>query len=393
MDEEIRTHRAARLRQELLDEGLTLPAGVMGDILVDELVSARYVEVHEGIRPTYGAIIADGLPHEEVKVPLEGTSARDVRALADGIMTFVGRDTSDERTLCIVHAPVGDEVEAVTKAMAVQGAVVQRHDEGTITVVFPDAVWVNELFTWRTGPVARHRAFATQELLGLTSDSLAVVVDLLEFAVHQLSPAGIGSTLVIPIDPEHKPTTDGFTDPGYLPPLDLSAKRASDLHVLRTFLRVVDGACIFTIDGTVERTQVKLAASEKAHTLLKPAGGTRHSSARWFSYDHPAYVVIVVSADGPVSVWSDGRKLVEVLHDAVDGMPSVVRTVPQDRDAIRTDVEEHTCDVCERTVETTLGADTGQSRLLCCEVCGADSVTTSRRVHRVRVSKPWWTKS
>jgi DNA integrity scanning protein DisA with diadenylate cyclase activity len=37
-----------------------------------------------------------------------------------------------------------------------------------------------------------------------------------------------------------------------------------------------------------------------------PLGGTRHTSARRFSHDDPAAVVIVVSEDGPVTVLRGG---------------------------------------------------------------------------------------
>ncbi|MFV4914196.1 hypothetical protein PFZ49_11765 [Microbacterium lacticum] len=270
-----RAHRSARIRQELADEGLTVPVGALGDLLVDELVSARYVEVHEGIRPTYGALIMDGLPADHaVKVPYPEATANDIRALADGVLTFVSRDISEPESLAIVALPMQDEVDAISVAMSTQGVIVQRHDAGTITVIYSEEIWVNEIFTWRRRPVARQRAIEVKRTLSLPSGALfALVVDLLEFAVHQLSPEGIGTTLVIPINLDHVSSTDGFSDVGVPPPFELRATSSTDLHLLRTFLRVVDGACIFTIEGVVERTQVKLDASSRAQTTVSPEGG------------------------------------------------------------------------------------------------------------------------
>jgi DNA integrity scanning protein DisA with diadenylate cyclase activity len=384
-----RALRVARMRQELQDEDLALPAGALGEVLLDELVSARYVAVHEGIRPTYGSVItAVELTKVETKTPQPGVSDDDVRALADGVATFVKRDPNNPDQLAIVVMEPREEVDTITFAIDHEATVVQRHDAGTITVVFPDGIWVNELFTWRRRPIARLRAIDLRKGLHLPGETFGLVLTLLEFAVHQLAPRGIGATLVIPIREEEHLRTDGYGQ-GSEPPFRLAAGSADDRNMLRTFLRVVDGACIFAPDGTVARTQVKLKASEEAHRLLRTQGGSRHASAQWFSYDYPEYLVLVVSADGPVSLFSDGRKVAQ-LTDTASARPDPVAVVPEERDQL--DVRRSTlqCDTCARDLELKeFGSDTETTRQVACEVCGADLAETKAPFFEVIVKKPW----
>ncbi|MDR7188138.1 DNA integrity scanning protein DisA with diadenylate cyclase activity [Microbacterium sp. BE35] len=387
-----RAKRIARMEQELLDVGLSLPAGELGGVLLDELVSARYVHVHEGIRPTYGAIIrAGGLEDVETKVPREGVAAADVRALADGISTFVVRDLTNPQGLAIVMTQLEDEIDAVSLAMSQQAVIVQRHDAGTITVVFPEEIWVNELFTWRRRPIARQRAIDLRLGLRLHGDTFELVVTLVEFAVHQLSPRGIGATLVIPVRPGGPYSAEGYRQ-GAEPPFHLSAMSPDDRNMLRTFLRVVDGACVFGPDGAVTQTQVKLKASDDATALLRTEGGSRHASAQWFSYDYPEYVVLVVSADGPVSLFSDGRKFAQLSSTATPERPDPVQVVPGQRDKLDTRTADLTCDTCKATLELReFGQDTETAAVVvACEVCGADLLTTAASFHELIVKKPWW---
>lgn len=386
-----REQRRARFRQELADEGFVLPEGALGEVLVDELVSARYVSVHEGIRPTYGAVIYKASRRDSEVSSGDGVPADQVRALADGVRTFVERAADDLTYLGLATLALDSETDAVARAISDDCVIVQRRDEGTISVTFAKEIWINELFTWRRQRSARSRALGVKRELRVKGDPFQLVIALLEFAQHELSPRGIGATLVIPVRPEHEPSEEGLTSAGTRPPLTISASSADDLYKLRTFLRVVDGACIFDAHGHVWRTQAKLAATKDASARLGSNKGSRHSSASWFSYDHPEYVVIVVSADGPVSVWSDGRNITSLLDDSGSQNDSV-STVPDDRDALVGADVELQCENCKSPLIVAARPGPEIVADLFCPVCPAPTPIegVAGEVVSVTVRKPWW---
>lgn len=75
---------------------------------------------------------------------------------------------------------------------------------------------------------------------------------------------------------------------------------------------MVDGACIAASNGDVQRYEVKLPASELSQGFVSQHGGTRHTSAKRYTFDHAEVIAVVVSADGPVTVFSDGVELLKI---------------------------------------------------------------------------------
>jgi DNA integrity scanning protein DisA with diadenylate cyclase activity len=69
----------------------------------------------------------------------------------------------------------------------------------------------------------------------------------------------------------------------------------------------LDGASLFDGSGTLRALGAHLVPSRRAESAIDVLGGTRHTSARRFSHDHPTAVVVVVSEDGPVTVFEHGE--------------------------------------------------------------------------------------
>ena len=62
-DPDARARRVERLRHELHDEGVWLPADpALGELLLTELDYARHPHAHEGVAPRYGALLAAAVP-------------------------------------------------------------------------------------------------------------------------------------------------------------------------------------------------------------------------------------------------------------------------------------------------------------------------------------------
>src|SRR3546814_18484565 len=86
----------------------------------------------------------------------------------------------------------------------------------------------------------------------------------------------------------------------------------------------IDGAGIFDASGTLRQLGVRLVPTAEAESKVEGFKGMRHTSARRYSYDDPRATVIVVSEDGPATVFRKGDLL---------GISPEPQAVPDDDDA------------------------------------------------------------
>jgi DNA integrity scanning protein DisA with diadenylate cyclase activity len=64
---------------------------------------------------------------------------------------------------------------------------------------------------------------------------------------------------------------------------------------------------VISESGVLTHLGVRIVPSLEAEVEVDPYRGTRHTTARRYSFDDPTAVVVVVSEDGPVTVWRSGR--------------------------------------------------------------------------------------
>jgi hypothetical protein len=197
--------------------------------------------------------------------------------------------------------PAGSERDLVVLTHVLGATIVQRHPSGAVRVAGAFGVirWSN--FDWHHEPPVSSwiDAVTACEAHG----DATVLEAILEFAVHDLGSLGIGSLLIYRPHDEPGPSVEERLPP----PPPLSIQRAAHLAPLRHALSQIDGAAIFDADGVLRRLGVRLVPSNAAEESVEALGGTRHTSARRYSYDDPGATVIVVSEDGPVTVFRRGE--------------------------------------------------------------------------------------
>ena len=81
--------------------------------------------------------------------------------------------------------------------------------------------------------------------------------------------------------------------------------------------RYRDGAMLIAHDGRLLAVNVILRASHASERAVPPSGGTRHTSAARHTFDCPEVLAFVVSADGPVTVFSDGHRIADLKAGGV----------------------------------------------------------------------------
>jgi Probable sensor domain DACNK/DisA bacterial checkpoint controller nucleotide-binding len=308
--------RLRRLTEELAEAGFDLD-GAAGwrDALLDELDYALRPPVHEGRVPSAGAAI------EPTNEPLEWErqtaltiSRRPVgemdlasaRLFADGLSSWLIRPIDGPREWAIFDRPAGSERDLVVLADAMGATLVQRHPTGSVRIVGSFGVLRWDGIRWHhERPISSWLDAFSTAMCPAPGDS-EVLEQLLEFAVHDLGSWHIGAILVYRADDR---VSAGHLEVILPTPPPLQITKPVDLAPLRHALAQVDGAAILDQRGTLRQLGVRLVSSAAAEAEVEPLGGTRHTSSRRYSFDDHGATVIVVSDDGPVTVFRGGRIL------------------------------------------------------------------------------------
>jgi hypothetical protein len=302
-----------RLAEELEEGGLH-PGDSQASwlMLLEEIHHALRPPVHER-RVVSGGTVLDPMsdpstwiPGTQLDImhePLGQQPLLDARRFADGLSTWLLRRTDGKAEWLVFDRPAGSERDLVVLAGVLDATIVQRHRSGRVRVVGRFGVLRWEGFSWHHEPpvdswiddITDREAHGDREVLEA----------MLEFAVHDLGSAGIGSLLVYRPHSEPGPAVEER-----LPtPPTLEVRRAAHLAPLRHALAQVDGAAIFDAEGVLRQLGVRLVPSHDAEETVEAFGGTRHTSGRRYSHDDPTATVIAVSEDGPVTVLRDGEVL------------------------------------------------------------------------------------
>ncbi|HYZ98069.1 MAG TPA: DNA integrity scanning protein DisA nucleotide-binding domain protein [Acidimicrobiales bacterium] len=314
MDARVALSRPARrLHAELVDDGVVMEVdeGVLG-IVLDELEYARRPPVFERRTPLYGSIVVPGdrslIESAELVdlLDVDMLALDDARRFADGRSTYLVRQPDQPLRLACFRRSVQYEADLVEIESDIGGIIVQRTPVLGVTRAFtpPGTVeWSG--YRWSTRPNARTQHAKLQPKLPGVARPL--LEGLLELAIHWLSPARVGATLVLVghhgdagLDLQHSQVAP-----------ELSITTRYHYPALFAALMQTDLATLVDASGTVRRLGVGLRASPEAGTAVDDDRGMRHRSAAGYTYDQPGAVAVVVSEDGPVTVFARGDAVSE----------------------------------------------------------------------------------
>lgn len=297
-----------RLEVELRDLGIE---GVDG-VLLTELAHASRRQMHEGALPGYGAIVQSLEAAARTGVTAARTEFEDperLRQLSDGRTSFVERVGDD---VCLWLAPREiTEVELVRICHERDARAVRLDTDGGLHVITPDRIWSRFRSHWRPRPTA---ASYHRRLLELGLDPPGdpeVLRGLLDLAVHVLGPRDVGATLVWLPDWNRRGCEASLPTGGSTPLLPLTDRTLDG--ALTNLLRQHDGAALVSPEGALWWVGAELVAPPGLD-MPPVVGGMRHRSSARFSHLRRDSWVIVVSHDGPVSVFVGGEEVTRDLR-------------------------------------------------------------------------------
>ena len=216
--------------------------------------------------------------------------------------------------------------------------IIERLASGRVSLILNDSVHTQDDGVWLTRPTAV--AYREQLIGALADEHHATAHAILDLCVHTLSPARHGATLVwFPGGAADCHTAFLDTSLEITPPA-LSASDDSHRATIAHALGQMDRACVIDSGGQLIRLNVTLEHAEEysAHTV---PGGTRHNSAGRYSASQPRAVVFVVSADGPVTVFSEGQVVAEIDGSTQRDTPERAPGVSQRRKSWQWPLRRH----------------------------------------------------
>jgi len=273
--------------------------------------------VHEqDIRP-YGAIVAREVPHLERLgrvMDTGGLTPDIVRSLADGVHSLVLAVKGEPPRLLLLNESIDTDQEYASHAVWVDGLMICNDARGIVRLVTDSSLTVVEGRRWIQKDLVYEAAEDIVQVV--PAADLNVVRRLLELSHHRISPARMGATLLYALVDD--PSAPRRRDEGVaLGALNLSVLNTVEEPLLLHQAKYRDGAVLVGRDGRLLAVNVILRPTRASEEVVPVIRGTRHTSAARHTYDCPEIIAFVVSTDGPVTVFSDGRRIADLKRDRV----------------------------------------------------------------------------
>jgi DisA bacterial checkpoint controller nucleotide-binding len=267
---------------------------------------------HEGKTVPYGFISVTTLKYfsDCTRVSSNELTINEARAIADGKSIFVIIEANQYAGLLILSQPQETEYFLVSFQKKLGGVIGVTGSNGTTRFFSQKGIAIHELRNWRVKPNIN----STTEIIRRSVPMIdcSNVSRILEFCFYSLSANKTGATLVWFLREPDNTVLIAAKSQIDTQALQINLLSSQNLLPLQSILERNDGAALIAPGGEVIGVGAHLQQSEKSTKLIEAYSGTRHTSARRFSYDWAEAVIFTVSSDGPVSVFSDGLKVTEM---------------------------------------------------------------------------------
>lgn len=345
------------------------------DHLLAEADHTLKPHIHEGRIITYGFIRVEHLASigKYVIVSPDALTLAQARSIADGKTLFIVIENKHYAGLIVLDKPLSCEREIVAFQKEVEGLICITDEKGITKFVSKDGISLHELRDWKLKPRVSQVTSVIAQYAPMVKRRELVAI--LEFCLHTLGANKIGATLVWFLDaPSQAVLTSEARVQTDTRCLEINLANSQNLSALQSILERNDGAALISPDGKVIGVGAHLFNSPKSAGLIGAYAGTRHTSARRFSFDRPETIVFTVSSDGPVSIFSDGLKIGELdVYDAFVIAQSYRRVSP-DPSTVESNSWKTTCSNCGKISRIHMIFIYGwrEHETVNCPVCGTE---------------------
>lgn len=333
---------------ELLDKELEVNQVYIGEILEkfpefkNYLASAMFAKPHEEQMPRWGMFFMDDFPDVATEIIDEYTPT-----FCDGKLTFGLRIKGRETVYTAAFDRNLFDSEILGFCQSDHEAVLIRSDK-RVSIYHKGQIHICDHRVWRTlGELNTALEKISIHYPDIHTDNFEKI---LRFAYYELSLRGIGATIVYWLDSKYEHTTSPIKDS-----FNLDFNTPSHQQMLKQYIAYNDGAVIINSENKILGGQTHLSYSDHSKDMIEAYAGTRHTSARRFSFDYPQAIIVTVSMDGPVSIFSDGCNLVTLDYTAIQPNEELLEIVREYNDTPGKEEKYETeCPNCGKHYHVTL---------------------------------------
>jgi DNA integrity scanning protein DisA with diadenylate cyclase activity len=278
-----------------------------------ELARCLDPAVHEQVIRPYGAIVCRETPQlERLGRIVETTSLSEdvIESLADGRHSLVLAAKGQPLRLLLLAEGIDTDQDYASRAMWIDGVIICNDDKGIVRIVTNSSVTKIEGRRWMATALVFEAAEDIVQVV--PAADLAVVRRLLELCHHRISPGSVGTTIVYLLTDDEQPAGRRRDDGVRVEAMKISVLDAAHEPLVLHQARYRDGAMLVGRGGQLLAVNVILLSERASEEAVPPMKGTRHTSAARHTYDCPDVLAFVVSADGPVTVFSDGKRIADL---------------------------------------------------------------------------------
>ena len=331
-------------------------SGINYDAIVDEISNSLHAKIHEQDIVPLGVVFSknDLSNQKGIHVAeMQGMPIDALRTLADGRRTFVVYSGNSAPKLLVLDNAISDEIRLLELSDLAEGIAIKRDISGTVRIAQDGSLWLVENRRWDCKlPIFEHVHLVQECLVSMPRSLHRSMVSLLRMTYYTLSSRNVGTTLVWRVKGPEQLVLNGLSTTGLdLRELNLSVNDESALSRIEHLLKYNDGAVIVSPEGVIEYLGAHLLYKEDTATKISEDGGTRHTSAKRFSFEHSEAIVFVVSQDGPVSIYSDGYKVTEMAANLGSRVSlGLKKLVPEKAGDVDNHIVDVKCPNCDRNI-------------------------------------------
>ena len=261
---------------------------------------AMYLKPHENKMPSWGVILSEAIPevsHELID------DYKD--SYCNGTRSFAFKLVGSDQKNTISFTRKLDNIDLVNICKTNDRCTIQRIGN-TLKLYYNGCIYVCENRSWKILATVHNELKKIQ--LHYRNVNETFMKDLLDFSFYELSLNKIGSTIIYWLDEKFESEYASGIEP-----MGLNFNTPYHRYLIKNYLSKNDGAVIINCNGDVIGGQAHLTFSDSSKQFIQIKDkGTRHNSSARFSFDNSKSIVITVSEDGPVSVFSEGANIAEL---------------------------------------------------------------------------------
>lgn len=188
--------------------------------------------------------------------------------------------------------------------------------------------------------------------------------NLLNFTNYYLNPSKkTGGIIIWTFKKLNKNEKSIFSKFKNLKKIKISLLNKDHLSIILNLLKNIDGALLFGPNLELLGSSIQIKNSEKSKKIIKEYKGTRHTSSQRLSYDLMYSLIITISEDGPISIFSNGANLTKIEYPALEN--------DRKNQNIKIKTSINKCTVCHKLniVEKSLSIKKNKKNKVYCPTC------------------------